>query len=377
MSVLRNLCAFALICSLATTLSARAANAIQTGYVIVTPTDGIQGGLIVFGNLSLTSGTQLTQGVFAARPLVNAAALPITGNQATAENTGIAIVNPNTQSVSILLVLRSASPGSAPLTQNLTLGAGQQSAQFVNQMFPKQDIPQGFPAVLTMVANLPVGVVGFNFQGSNFSAVPVTDLTTVLNPSALALLNSDVANGINSNTTNTTNGVNGVASTASASSSGITPNSLQSATIGGMPVFTSTSNSTEQFFPLVANGVGGNGALILPQFASNGGWSTVIRIVNSSSVQRTVRTDFFDVNGTALNVQFQNGSGSSFTNIIIPAFGSVELTPINTITIAIGTTTTNPTNGVNGTPGTTGTGTGATSTTTTATTNGVNGLIGM
>jgi hypothetical protein len=247
----------------------------------------------------------------------------------------------------------------------------------VNQIFANQTIAPGFPAVLTMVASLPVGIIGFNFEGSNFSAIPVMDLTAVLNPSALALLNSDVANGINSNTTNTTNGVNGIPSTASASSSGIATNSLQSATIGGMPVFISATNPAGQFFPLVANGVGGNGALILPQFASNGGWSTVIRLVNPSSVPRNVRVDFFDVSGAPLKIQLQTGSGSSFTHITIPPFGSLELTPINAVTNNSGTATTNPTNGVNGTPGTIGVGTGATSTTTTATTNGVNGLIGM
>jgi hypothetical protein len=230
------------------------------------------------------------------------------------QNTGVAIVNPNTQAVNIMLVLRMASTGSTPLTTNFTLGAGQQTSKFVTEVFGNQTIAQGVPAVLTIVASLPVGVVGFNFQGTNFAAVPVTDLTTVLTTSALASLNSDITGTTNSSTSNTTSS-----------------SSLKPATIGGANVEISNTTPAGQFFPQISTSVGGNGALILPQLAMNGGWTTEIIIVNPSAISRTVRLDFFDATGASLNVQFQNGSGSSFTNVTIPASGTVVFSPANTM----------------------------------------------
>ncbi len=390
MSVYRHLCTLVLICTLARSLVAQTtpAKTVQTGYAILTPTDGLSGGLLLTGNLLLTMGIQQSQGVFTATPLMNAGALPIIANPASSENTGIAIVNPNSQAVNIMLVLRPAGAAAVPLNRNLTLGAGQQTAQFINQILGNETVAPIIPAVLTIVASLPVGVVGFNFEGANFGAVPVIDLTTVLTPSALAQLNGDIANGNrNSETTGTTNGVDGIPSTATADSTGVEntlpegTNSLQSSTIGGMTVLTAATNSAGRFFPNMANGVGGNGALILPQFASNGGWTTAVVISNAAAVQRTFRVDFFDANGIPMSIQFLNVSAASLTNITLAPFGVVRLTPLNVLAIASGNGNlgdVNPTNGVNGTPpGTTGIGSGTTDSTITAPTNGVNGIIGF
>src|SRR5262252_1462612 len=122
-SVYRYLGALALVCAMGARLTAQTTRvaltptainqtqSIQTGYVVVTPTDGITGGLLVSGNLSLTVGSQMPQGVFTASPLVNAAALPVIDDEALFQNTGIAIVNPNSQAVKIMLVLRAAGLG--------------------------------------------------------------------------------------------------------------------------------------------------------------------------------------------------------------------------------------------------------------------------
>jgi len=308
MTVYRQLCLPALVCALSTTLLSAQTTSIQTGYAVITPTDGTPDGLLAFGSLTLTEATQASKGIFAATSLVNAASIPISTNTALSQDTGVAFVNPNTQSVSINLVLRVARQGVSPATHNFTLAAGQQTSKFVTELFGSQPIAQGAPSVLTMVANMPVGVVGFNFDGKNFSAVPITDLTTVLRPGALASLNSDIpATG---NTTPTNNS-----------------SSLQAVTVAGEIVLMSATTPTEQFFPQISTTVGGNGAIILPQYATKGGWSTQVIIQNPSSTARTIRIDFFDATGAPLQVQFQNGSGSSFTNITIPAFGTLALTP--------------------------------------------------
>jgi len=313
MKIYRQLSTLALTYALTTAmLSAQTtSNPITTGYAVITPTDGTPDGLLAFGNLTLTANNQISQGIFAAGPLVNAASIPISTDSALTQDTGIAIVNPNPQTVNISLVLRFATAGTAPRTTSFTLNGGQQTSKFVTEVFGQQAISQGVPAVLTMIANMPVGVVGFNFLGTNFAAVPVTDLTTVLGPNALTTLNADITSN-------------------SATSSNSTPNSsLQIATIGGANVLVSSTSPVGQFFPQVTTSIGGNGAILLPQIASNGGWTTGIVIQNPSSTPRTIRIDFFDATGAAINAQFQSGSGSSFTDITIPAFGTFSLTPSN------------------------------------------------
>jgi hypothetical protein len=316
MTGIRQLCAIALTYALGTAIVSAQTNpstGITTGYVVITPTDGTPDGLLAFGNLTLTAGGVVSRGIFSASPLLNAAAIPVSTNTDLSQNTGVAVVNPNSQDVNISLVLRFASSTVAPLTQSFTLGAGQQTSKFVTEVFGQAAIAQGVPSVLTLISSMPVGVVGFNFEGSNFSAVPVTDLTTVLGANALATLNSDVKNA-NTSALNTTTNSN---------------SSLTVMSIAGANVLVANTTPAGQFFPQISTSVGGNGSLILSQFAANGGWSNGIVIENPSQNPRTVRVDFFDANGAPLNVNFQSGSGTSFTNITIPAFGTFALTPVS------------------------------------------------
>jgi hypothetical protein len=306
MTVYRKLSLLALTFVLSTTLLS--AQNIQVGYVVVTPTDGTPDGLLAFGSLTLTAGTQASKGIFSAGPLVNAASVPISTDSAQTQDTGIAIVNPNASPTNIVLVVRFASSSVTPLTKTFTLAAGQQTSKFVTETFGSQVLTQGVPSVMTMVADMPVGVVGFNFNGTNFSAVPVTDLTQVLGPSALASLNSDITVTVTPNTTPVGTG-------------------LTTVTIAGQNVQVSATTPTTQFFPRISTTVGGNGAIVLTQYATDGGWNTQVLVENPSSSPRTIRIDFFDQAGSPLNVNFQSGSGTSFTNITIPAFGTFALTP--------------------------------------------------
>jgi len=69
------------------------------------------------------------------------------------------------------------------------------------------------------------------------------------------------------------------------------------------------------------------GAVLLPQFAANGGWATEIDILNAGSASLAVRVDLFKPDGTALTATLNGQSGSSLTNITIPAGGVVTLSP--------------------------------------------------
>jgi hypothetical protein len=73
--------------------------------------------------------------------------------------------------------------------------------------------------------------------------------------------------------------------------------------------------------PQVAPSVGGSDAVILPQFAAGGGWSSEIVISNTTAIPLTVRVDLFKQDGTPLTTSLNGQSKSSFTNLVIPAEG--------------------------------------------------------
>jgi hypothetical protein len=88
-----------------------------------------------------------------------------------------------------------------------------------------------------------------------------------------------------------------------------------------------TNISTPSPVPVIDTGIGGPGAILLPQFAAGGGWATEIVIVNTSSTTLTVRVDLFKQDGTPLTATLNGTSASSFTDIEIPAGGVFVLAP--------------------------------------------------
>jgi hypothetical protein len=73
------------------------------------------------------------------------------------------------------------------------------------------------------------------------------------------------------------------------------------------------------------NGAGGPGAVMLPQIAVGGGWTTEIVLTNTSIGPVSVRVDVFSPSGGPLSVPFNIGAGSSFGGITIPPNGVVVL----------------------------------------------------
>ena len=88
-----------------------------------------------------------------------------------------------------------------------------------------------------------------------------------------------------------------------------------------------TSLSAPEDVPIRETGVGGPGAVILPQFASGGGWGTEIVLANTGVAELTVRVDIYGQNGDPLVTNLNSASKSSFTDIKIPAGGVVTLAP--------------------------------------------------
>jgi hypothetical protein len=93
-----------------------------------------------------------------------------------------------------------------------------------------------------------------------------------------------------------------------------------------IPVTNLASAST---VPTIAAGVGGSGAVLLPQFAGGGGWATQVVVANTGTTSLTVRIDLFRQDGTPLRTGMNGTTASSFTNIVIPAGGVFSLAPRN------------------------------------------------
>ncbi len=88
-----------------------------------------------------------------------------------------------------------------------------------------------------------------------------------------------------------------------------------------------TSLSTPEPLPESDTGVGGPNAVILPHFATGGGWASEIVLANTSATPLTVRVDIFGQNGSPLTVSLNDQTESSFQDLTIPAGGVVVLAP--------------------------------------------------
>jgi hypothetical protein len=91
-----------------------------------------------------------------------------------------------------------------------------------------------------------------------------------------------------------------------------------------------TSLSASSPVPVIGAGIGGPGAIILPQFATGGGWATEIVLANIGATALAVRVDLFGKDGSPLVARL-NGQTASTFNVTIPAGGVVTLAPRNSM----------------------------------------------
>jgi hypothetical protein len=176
-------------------------------------------------------------------------------------NTGVAIVNPQNQTVPVTLTLRRDDGTQFATSVTTNVNAMQQISRFVSELFT--GLPADLVGTLTVTAPSPIGVVGLRFRGLNFSTIPITNVS----PAAV---------------------------------------------------------------PSISAGVGGPGAVLLPQFAIGGGWASEIVLANTSTASQTVRLDLFRSDSTPLATALNNQTSSSLTNLTIPAGGVLVLAPRNT-----------------------------------------------
>jgi hypothetical protein len=266
---------------------------IQAGYAIVTPvavttvstsggttttTTSTAGGtvnsagLVVFATYGLrsTGGNSAANQAGVLPPdLTTSAMLFVDTAGQLSKNDGVAIVNPNGSNVNVSLTLRKAD-GTTAATGTVNVPAHQQVAEMVTQLFSSGSaVASNITGTLVITSvgssNLPISVIGLRFRGANFSTIPATNL--------------------------------------SGNTSTVPTVTVGSATAGGA------------------------GAVLLPQFAADGGWATELVLVNSGTSAMTVRVDLFKQDGTPLTASLNGQGRSSFTNITIPAGGVTVLAP--------------------------------------------------
>ena len=78
--------------------------------------------------------------------------------------------------------------------------------------------------------------------------------------------------------------------------------------------------------PAIGGNAGGSAAVVIPQFAIGGGWTSEIALINNSTTASTGRIDIFDSNGNPMSVPLNNATQSTF-RYSIPAGGTFLLAP--------------------------------------------------
>jgi len=99
---------------------------------------------------------------------------------------------------------------------------------------------------------------------------------------------------------------------------------FQGANFSTIPI---SSLSPTRPLPVLAEGIGGRDAVLLPQFVADGGWASEIVVLNHGSLPVRVRIDLFKQDGTPLTTKLNHQSGSTFGTVVVPSGGTVVYSP--------------------------------------------------
>jgi len=322
---------------------------IETGFAIITPLGGDGQGLGVSEVFGLEVNGILFRSSVLPSPMVTLTSVFTRTDPSSAIDTGLAIVNPNANTVTIVLRLNN-DQGITIATRTIFVGGLQQISRFVTELFfGTPELLKPFSGLLFISSDFPVGVLGLTFTGPSFTALPVATQLTPANPTTTVVI------------TGTTN-VSGVQTfNAPVNTAGAIPpvlpippvpptittplpttiteipstfSNLPPVVPNGTPTVVVTPTTTvptggvivvrgDVVFPvpLIGAGIGGFAAQLLPQVVTGGGWSSTIAIANTTSADQFVRADFFNSQGGPLVLPF----GSSVSSILVPAAGVVTL----------------------------------------------------
>jgi hypothetical protein len=250
---------------------------IQIGYAVVTPvaatTSGTTTGLVVFASIGYRhngGNSDATQAGILPPDLTTNAVMFVDSSGRLSKNLGVAIVNPNSSNVNVTMTLRK-NDGTQLGTASVNVPSHQHLSKFVTELFTGQStVPSDVTGMLSIVS-----------AGSSNLPVSVIGLR------------------------------------------------FRGANFSTLPITSLSATTTP--LPTIATGVGGAGAVLLPEFAAGGGWATelVLANTNTGTSSLTVRVDLFKEDGTPLTTALNGTTASSFKDLVIPAGGVLTLAPRN------------------------------------------------
>jgi hypothetical protein len=251
-------------------LGAFAQDTPRSGFAVVTVVSGNIAGLIATETLRNATSSGIEEAIVAPSALVTTGSMLVPVGLLEENTTGIAITNPSAGSGGVRLILTDEA-GTVVLTATVQLGPLGHFSGLLNEFFVNQEARFPTPLLLTVSSEIPVALLVLNFRGEDFTAVPMTSLS---------------------------------------SPTPVPP-------IANRPLLVPPSPAGSFVVPVTST-IGGGASLIFAQVAAGGGWSTEIAIGNTSAATQVVRVDFFGANGI---------STGSLTDIAIPPRGVFFFSP--------------------------------------------------
>ena len=263
--------------SIATILSP--SSGLQEGYVIITPTSGSGSGLVAYEKVGDLQGLTFQTAVLPATTLTTSGAVIVDLDSGTNSLTG---------PLSTFL-------GNNPAASAAT---GAILPLFVNT------------GISVINPNLIPATIRLSLNNSSGTRIDLPSLT--IGPKQQV---AKFANELLGSSANVLLPLVGVLAFSSDVPVGITALEFRGTAFSTIPVVNTSTT-----------GVGGS-PILLPQFVMGGGWASGIVIANVSNSPQTVRLDFFTSNGLPLSALLGLLTGSTLSNITIPAGGTVDLSP--------------------------------------------------
>ena len=258
---------------------------IHSGFSVVTLISGNVAGLITTETLVNQTGSGGGVAIVPPSPLLTTASMLVPIGPLAENTTAIAIANPSAGAGSINFILTD-NVGTIVLNTIVPLGPFGHFSRYLNEFFATPPGPFSTPLLLTVSSEIPVAILALNFRSGDFTAIPLTSLFA---PTAVPILPSTLP------------------STGVQPGFGLgLPPTPSPPLIVSPPATVNSSSTTTTAF------IGGAGAMVFPEVAFGGGWSTQIAIGNTSSATQTIRIDIFGDTGT---------NTASLTDVVIPPRG--------------------------------------------------------
>jgi methionine-rich copper-binding protein CopC len=149
---------------------------LSTGVLAQTP--GSPGGLVVFETFSSGFVTNATEASVLAGAMTTRTVFFASSSTRLSRSLGVAIANPGNTAANVTMTLRSGANGSQTAARTITVGARQQVADFISDLFSAVPaLLADFDGSLAITSDTPVAIVALRFRGPNFSTLPVTSLS--------------------------------------------------------------------------------------------------------------------------------------------------------------------------------------------------------